>query len=89
MSDEKRLDVARAIDIGNRLNAVFGERDEWGTWTDLLRSLNEAGLHLVTEADKRVLEAWRDVPDNELAHLVFLKSIAAKPAAAELVRRTP
>lgn len=57
----------KAPDLFQRLLAFMREADEWGTPADVLRSAEDAGLAIVTEADKRVLEAMRNATDKDLA----------------------
>lgn len=47
----------RAPDLFQRLLTFMREADEWGTPADVLRSAEDAGLAIVSEADRRVLEA--------------------------------
>lgn len=54
------------LDLFTRLLTFMGERDEWGTPADVLRSAEDAGLHIVSEADKRVLDACAAFPTGAL-----------------------
>lgn len=58
-------------DLETKLRAVMAEADEWGTVADFERSLAEQGLHVVTAADKAVLDAIRSAEagytDDEFA----------------------
>lgn len=47
--------------IAFRVLTVFGERDEWGTPVDLLRSIDEARLQLCTPEERAILDAVRSV----------------------------
>lgn len=46
----RQQEIDSAIDLGNRMNAAMGECDEWGTWADMLRSLEEHGLAVTVGA---------------------------------------
>lgn len=59
--------MAEPNDADRRLGLfqVFLERHEWGTAADMERSINEAGLHLVTAEDE-----WKCVAERDEAHLL-------------------
>jgi len=56
----------KETDLFERLVTFMRESDEWGTPADVLRSAEEAGLHIVSEADKRVLESCAAFPAEAL-----------------------
>lgn len=59
---------------------------------DLRALLSAHGLYIVTEADKRVLEAMADVDEETLTNTLESKYTTLENkavAAAELARRTP
>jgi hypothetical protein len=50
----------KAPDLFQRLVTFMRESDEWGTPADVLRSAEDAGLAIVSEAERKVLEACDD-----------------------------
>jgi chromosome segregation ATPase len=48
----RRQEIAAATDLSERLIAAMAECDEWGTWADMLRSLEGQGLRVTVRAEK-------------------------------------
>jgi hypothetical protein len=74
-------------ELTKNLYAALTERDEWATPADLLRSLRDVGLHIVTEAERKVLEACAAIPEQELRTAGNWRGWAKPIGEAELARR--
>jgi len=46
----RQREIDAATDLGERLQAAMNDADEWGYWTDMLRSLEEHGLAVTVGA---------------------------------------
>lgn len=71
------------------LRAVMAEAEEWGTVADFERSLAAQGLHIVSVADKAVLDEMKQRPCHivtaeALAVLEALRPCVAKMTVAEM-----
>jgi len=85
-------------EMWSALQSLIRDSDGWGTPADVIRSLKERGLHLVTEAEKRVLDASWAIPDGTLSlalrevgadNWVSLPGSIVAHLQAEKSRRTP
>jgi hypothetical protein len=76
--------------LGDGCKAAFLERDEWGTWQDMVRSLEQRGVTVCTAAERKVLEAMAAIHiDNVNAYRhESNERLPERPAMmAELARR--
>lgn len=84
----------KAPDLFQRVLMFMRDADEWSTPVDVLRSAEDAGLAIVSEADRKVLEACAAFPTAALRHDAYtnrneLSDLSLRWTEAELARRAP